>query len=1325
MVSHVFAAARAALLRPGRHLPTTAVLFTVLAALSTEDPLRWVTTAHGQQLGASARVEEIVEQTNVRGGVVIHVGCGDGELVAAFGQLGSQYLVHGLERDPAAVRAARVTVRKALPYGSVSVDRLMGQTLPYVENLANLVIVEAGQEIPAAEIMRVLAPRGVAYVRQGGQWQKTVKPRPQDIDDWTHYLHDASGNAVAHDEKVGPPRHLQWLGSPRWSRHHDRMASMTALVSAGGRMFYIMDEGSRVSIQLPPKWTLVARDAFNGTILWKRPLADWHSHLWPLKSGPTQLARRLVATDDRVFVTLGLRAPLVALDAATGKTVHTYHDSASTEEILNVEQTVYALVNKGESELTSFAPKLNLGDQRRVGEEFQWNELPREVVAYDVAGKEKWRMESRVVPLTLSADTQRVYFHNGSQLVCLDQQGKQLWKSEPVARKARIPMNFGPKLVLYKDVVLFAGGDRKMQAFDSASGKPLWSAPHAQSGYQSPEDLLVAGGLVWNAPTTRTQDSGVFKGRDPRTGEVKSEFEPNVSTYWFHHRCYIAKATDRFLMPSRTGIEFVDTEKQDWDIHHWVRGGCLYGVMPCNGLLYAPPHNCACYPEAKLYGLNALAPATASRQIDTRNVSDEERLERGEAYDEPLSATATAAGQWPTYRHDAARSGAADTPLATELNIAWETELGGRLSAPTVAQGRIFVAAIDAHTVHALDARNGKPLWQYTAGGRVDSPPTISAGRVVFGSADGWVYCLRESDGALIWRFRAAPRDQRLAAFEQLESVWPVHGSVLVKEGEVYFVAGRSNFLDGGLRFLRLELASGRKLDEEVIDERDPESGRNLQERLQVLQMPVGLPDILSSDGNAIYMRSQQFDTHGKRINLGPNSGDFALQGGVQRGPTAHLFAPMGFLDDTWFHRSYWVYGRSFAGGHAGYYQAGKYAPSGRILVFDQKRVYGFGRKPEYLRWTTVLEHQLFAAPKEAPEVELRPRNAARNRRGTAPMIHVTKAASINPANKPLTIEAWVKTERLNGVVAARGGPAIGYALVFSGGRPQFVYRASGDEVVTISGKQRIVNRWVHLAGQVTADKQLHLFVDGKQVASGKVSQLIGSDPQQSLEIGGDEGGAVGDYGSPAALRGWVEDVRIYHQALSPDQIMARFQTPTQSLDVPAALVYTFEGSDARDGSGNANHGKLDGIKPEPGKFGTAMRFPGGAGGGQPGSPQADSFVQFEWTQDLPLLARALVLAQDNLFVAGPPDLIDERETFERLAERDPRVQEKLAEQDRALDGAQGGLLWVVSAANGTRHASVKLPSLPVWDGMCAADSRLFVVCEDGKVRCLDNPADR
>ena len=84
------------------------------------------------------------------------------------------------------------------------------------------------------------------------------------------------------------------------------------------------------------------------------------------------------------------------------------------------------------------------------------------------------------------------------------------------------------------------------------------------------------------------------------------------------------------------------------------------------------------------------------------------------------------------------------------------------------AQGTVYVASIDAHTVYALDAASGKELWHYVAGGRIDSPPTVHGELVLFGCRDGRVYCVRASDGALVWRFLAAPVDRRPTLVEKV-----------------------------------------------------------------------------------------------------------------------------------------------------------------------------------------------------------------------------------------------------------------------------------------------------------------------------------------------------------------------------------------------------------------------------------------------------------------------------------------------------------------------------------------------------------------------------
>jgi outer membrane protein assembly factor BamB len=1264
--------------------------------------------------------QQILKDTGVQTGFIVHVGCGDGALTAAL-RTNDGIQVHGLDRDADNVRAAREALRKTGDYGAVSAAQWDGRALPYIDSLVNLLVVEDKGELTESEMLRVLTPGGVAYVKSADGWTKTVKPLPKNTDEWTHYLHGPDGNAVAHDTAVGPPRHMQWLGSPRWSRHHDRMASMSALVTADGRLFYIMDEGSRVSIQLPPKWKLICRDAYNGVVLWKRDIEEWQSHLWPLKSGPTQLARRLLTDGKRVYVTRGITAPLECIDAATGETIFEYDATAGTEEVVLHGETLVAMVNPGEPQFGKFLPQNGtVGDQALIRNTWRWNEQPRVLKAINApSGSILWEKETKVAPITVTANGERVVYHDGERLVALDQRtGEELWKTEPISRREAVTANFGPRLIQYEDVVLFAGGDRKMHAVDAKTGKTLWSADHGASGYQSPEDLVVMQGLVWATETTSGRQSGVYTGRDPRTGEVKVEFPPNVDTYWFHHRCYIAKATDRFLIPSRTGIEFVDPKEKDWMTHHWVRGGCLYGVLPANGLLYAAPNNCFCYPEAKLYGFNALAPASETRSLP-ETIDDADRLHREPGFNMPVMIFDRDDSQdWPTYRHDNSRSGHSDTGLPAELDAAWETKLSGQLSAVTVANGRVFVSQIDQHTVYALDEKTGEIIWNYTVGGRVDSPPTYHYGRLVFGSADGWVYCLEALTGQLRWKFRAAPVDRRLMAFEQLESVWPVHGSVLVEDDAVWCVAGRSNFLDGGLRLLKLDLTTGKKLLEEVFDANDPKTGENLQARLQTLQMPVGLPDILSSDGESLFMRSQEITKEGERIDIGPHSGDAPTQGSVQRGETAHLFSPSGFLDDTWFHRSYWVFGRSFAGGHNGYYQAGKFAPSGRLLAFDDEHVYGYGRKPEYYRWTTTLEHHLFAAPKMPPEVKA-PAAGNRPRAAGGSMVSVDPNERLDPTGKAFAVEAWVKTDKPNGTVLAQGGPAVGYALVLRQGKPSFTVRETTEKATTISGQQRIGTDWTHLAAVLSPDKRMRLFVNGKEVAAGVAPALVPSFPKQGLSIAADSGSPVGDYQAPFALAAMIDEVRVYHGAVTPAEVRDHFENPG-SADAAAAdivMAMPFDDGTGADVSGAKNHGDLTDATGAPGKLGKALAFTGRARGG---NANAGAFhVQHEWTRDVPLFARAMVLADDALLVAGPPDIVDEVESFEKLRTGDPEIESTLARQDAALEGASGGTLLRVSLADGQTAATHKTDWLPVWDGMAAANGHLYVATTDGRVICL------
>lgn len=1028
------------------------------------------------------KASKILDETDVRGGFIVHIGCGKGKLTSSFaGNEG--FMVHGLDTGVRNISAARERMISDGVYGQASVDWWDGRCLPYIDNLVNLIVSEEKPErLSMEEIMRVLVPGGIAYIRDEGIWKKHKKVRTDAIDEWTHYMHDASGNAVARDRRVGPPGRLQWVGSPRWARHHDHMSSLSAMVSAGGRIFYIIDEAPRFSILVPPQWRLVARDAFNGTVLWKKDIPEWFSHLHRLKSGPADLPRRLVATKDRVYVTLGIHEPVTVLDAASGQKVHTCKGSEETREILLSGDVLIAKSGGGPG-----------------------TSEPDSVRAYHVStGERLWSEGRPVVKLSLAMDDRHVVFLSGERIICLDKKdGSLCWQSDPVSRAEEYPLRSAPTMVLYKDLVLLAGsglaaeGNRSWQVnvedtltvLSLKDGRFLWKAPHPLSGYASPEDLFVVDDVVWCGETTSGHAEGKVIARDVHTGEVIREFVPDVDTYWFHHRCYRSRSTNRYMMTSRTGIEYIDLENEHWDINHWVRGACLYGVMPANGLTYAPQHPCACFPESKLYGINALA---AGKRISGKINKQEERLIKGPAYGHIQAGNqeeGESAGEWPVYRHDNARSGSTQAKVPSGLIRKWSVGPGGRITPPVIAGGRVFVAATDRHTLYAYDAGSGHKLWEFTAGGRIDSPPAVYRDMVLFGSADGSVYNLSAEDGRLIWRFLAAPLDQRLMYFEQLESVWPVHGSVLIRNGVLWFTAGRSMFLDGGIRLYRMVPGTGEVLSVNIMDEKDPQGKGTIQDYVRQLNMPVALPDILSSDEKYIYMRSQPFTPDGKRTPLEalPYAGNperYSIP--VDQNPEyKHLFSPTGFLDDSWWHRTYWVYGSRFLGGWAGYPRAGTVTPAGKLLVFDQSKVYGYGRKPEYYRWTTPMEFRLFAAAKDVP---------------------------------------------------------------------------SGED---------------------------------------------------------------------------------------------------------------------------------------------------GTSGG----------IRYFWDHEVPLMVRAMVLAGDKLFIAGPPDLVDEQEVVSHIDSTG--VEAMLLEQQSAFEGKKGGLLWVVSAENGETERKIKTGFIPVMDGMAAAYGKLFISTREGQLVCL------
>ncbi len=886
------------------------------------------------------QAREILDATGTQGGIVVHLGCGNGKLTAAL-RVSDRYTIHGLEANPARVAKARDYIKAKGIYGAVSVERHSGSTLPYTDNLINLIVVQNAGRVAMNEVMRVLAPGGAAFVQRNDKWQKVVKARPDNIDHWSHFLHDASNNAVADDSVVGPPRSLQWVAPPLWLRSHETPSGIQSPVSAAGRLFYILDNGliGIVDERLPDRWSIICRDAFNGRLLWKKSLDFWGWREWNLKryegkdwtmlrdarvDMPAANQRRIVADGDRVYTTLSYQAPMSILDAATGNVIATVEATNGTKEILVSDGIVIAYTQETPEDIA-----------RRGGAGKTAKAKAALVAVHSRTGKVLWQKQiGPIRPLALAIDNGRVIHLSGKNLIALNlKDGRELWMVQP---KQTIPRT----LLTVDDVVVMQGG-KFVAAYDATDGKLLWEKTVPPIGGGEGDDLFVIDGLVWRGMLTvdesgkpvRKSPSVLVIGWDLRSGEEKKRIlVNNLRSPEHHHRCYRNKATVRYLISSYEGAEFLDFQADNHSQNNWLRGACRNGMMPCNGMLYIPADQCFCQPGAKLLGYAAV---TAEPDIAVKPVADEKRLEKGPAYGAVADTDSDPDNDWPTYRRDAARSGTTRTSVPSDVAINWKVMLKGTLTAPVAAGGKVYVARPDTHTLYALNMTNGKTAWRFTANGRIDSPPTIYRGMVLVGSKDGYVYCLRASDGQLVWRFLAAPIDQRIGYFDQVESTWPVHGSILVDnnpstdsgQATAYFTAGRSTYLDGGIRVYGLEPATGKILHKCILEGPHP----TVDGQRDVAFFILGAnSDVLVSEGGFLYMRQKKMTPNLKEIKVEVLSSKGAQDVGQ------HIFSTAGMLDGSWYNRTFWMYSKRWPG-----FQLANQAPkSGQLLVVDDKKTY-------------------------------------------------------------------------------------------------------------------------------------------------------------------------------------------------------------------------------------------------------------------------------------------------------------------------------------------------------------------------------------------------
>ena len=759
------------------------------------------------QSASAETAKEALKKLDVKRGIVAVIGLPgetpDAKYVTNLAKQ-SELVIYFQSPDREQAESVRRAASSAGMLGNrIFVDSGSVDSLHLSHNLADGVLVaeSLGDDVAEAELLRILNPRSTAHI---GSVRSIRKPVPYGIDDWSHPYHGPDNNPQSNDKLVKGRFQTQFIADPKFSPMPEQS------VVAGGRIYKAMGHIAHKANQNENLNTLLCINAYNGSIMWKRPLPE----------GFMIHRNTMIAADDGLY--MGDHESCKVFDAKTGEIREEFTipkditDGQTWKWMAMKGDVLFALVGNVEVKVETLrSVRRGLGhwpwgmwkghDYKDLRTAFGYG---RTLVAIDrKTGKQLWNYRDEEF-----LDARAVCMKNG-KIFCFTP-GKFLARID--ARTGELDWKNTDK-----DLLEAVGANERAQHYVTGYATTCYmkaSDDHIFFAGPQRKQMVVAsahdGKLAWTNETGNLQlvlrDEGVFAAGPQRSTGMRLDYKTGNVLSSFPGRRACTRATgceDSIFFRASGGTVRVMTENNQATHIAPMRPPCQDGVLIANGHLYWGPWMCGC--QLSLYGNIGLRPV---------GEEDEDAPEPTNQEIEADSLVTHAFAQiprlkidpndWATYRGGNDRADSTSLSLEAEVAQSWSAKVTSTdlPTAPVAAGGLVFVADRTG-AVKAFDSK-GKQLWQAFTSGPVYYPPSVAHDRVYVGSADGRVYAFAAGTGSLLWSFRVAPEDRWIRVYDKLVSRWPVAGGVVVEKDTVYAAAGITHY-DGTI-VVALDAVSGK-----------------------------------------------------------------------------------------------------------------------------------------------------------------------------------------------------------------------------------------------------------------------------------------------------------------------------------------------------------------------------------------------------------------------------------------------------------------------------------------------------------------------------------